>query len=448
MGLIRTVIVDDSAFVRKVVREMLSRSPHIEVVGLARNGEDALQMVEELKPDVVTCDLVMPELDGVGFVRKQMARKPVPILILTASPQDAERVLEALDAGAVDFIQKPTALASDDLLLMREELIQKVKDAGPGAVRPPLPGPAPALPMPPVIDPSRLANVDIVVLGISTGGPQALRYLVPQFPADFPVPLVMVLHMPVGYTALFAEKLDEISRLPVKEAFEGCPVQAGEALLAPAGRHLSFKRRSVPARCVVQLSLQPMDKPHRPSVDVLFQSAAEIYRERVLGVVMTGHGRRRQTRRRLDQGAGRNHLDARPKNSCVIYGMPRSVVEAGLSDGAVPLESMAAGNQQTIMKAKILVVDDSGLARRLIRKILEELGHEVEDVSDGAQALERYLLNRHDAVILDLLMHGMYGVDVLEKLKQLNPDLPVIIASADIQRTTREQVKGKRSGWR
>src|SRR6516162_184941 len=129
MGTIRTVIVDDSAFVRKAVRQMLSGSPRIDVVGLARNGDDALQMVEELKPDVVTCDLIMPGMDGVGFVRRQMARSPVPILLLTASPQDAERVLEALELGAVDFVQKPTALASEQLLFIREELIGKVEAA-------------------------------------------------------------------------------------------------------------------------------------------------------------------------------------------------------------------------------------------------------------------------------------------------------------------------------
>ena len=338
MSIIKTLIVDDSAFVRKVVREMLSRSPHIEVVGMARNGEDALQMVEELNPDVVTCDLNMPELDGVGFVQKQMARKPVPILILTASPQDAELVLEALQAGAVDFIQKPTALASDDLMAMREELIQKVKDAAMAPARPgPLPSSRPAT-TPPVQPSEAPKKADIVVLGISTGGPQALRYLLPQFPADFPVPLVMVLHIPVGYTALFAEKLAEISQLLVKEAYEGCVVQGREALLAPAGRHLYFKRNPS-GQVVVQLSLQPANKPHRPSVDVLFQSAAETYRERVLGVVMTGMGDDGKQGAAWIKAQGGTIL-TESENSCVIYGMPRSVVEAGLSDGAVPLESM------------------------------------------------------------------------------------------------------------
>ena len=336
MPLIRTVIVDDSAFVRKAVRDMLSRSPQIDVVGMARNGEDALQMVEQLNPDVVTCDLIMPELDGVGFVRKQMSRKPIPILILTASPEDASHVLEALEAGAVDFIQKPTALANAELLFMREELIEKVKGAALAASH----AITPPAPVPFVSRPSRPAtNVDIVVLGISTGGPQALRYLLPQFAADFPVPLVIVLHMPIGYTAPFAEKLAEISRLRVSEAAEARVVQPGEALLAPAGRHLSFKRFGR-HQVRILLSTQPANKPHRPSVDVLFQSAAETYGSRVLGVVMTGMGNDGTEGAAWIKAQGGTVL-TEAEQSCVIFGMPRSVIEAGLSDATIPLRSMA-----------------------------------------------------------------------------------------------------------
>jgi two-component system, chemotaxis family, protein-glutamate methylesterase/glutaminase len=188
--------------------------------------------------------------------------------------------------------------------------------------------------------PSRPAKkVDIVVLGISTGGPQALRYLVPQLPADFPVPLVMVLHMPVGYTALFAEKLNELSKIPVKEATEGCLVKPGHALLAQAGRHLSF-RRNPNGDVVVCLSVQPMDKPHRPSVDVLFQSAAEVYRQRVLGVVMTGMGDDGKQGAAWIKAQGGMIL-TEAEGTCIVYGMPRSVAEAGLSDGVVPLTDMA-----------------------------------------------------------------------------------------------------------
>jgi two-component system, chemotaxis family, protein-glutamate methylesterase/glutaminase len=337
MEIIRVVIVDDSAFVRKVVREMLSSCAHIEVVGMAGNGCDALQMVEELQPDVVTCDLLMPELDGVGFVRQQMERRPLPILILTASPQDAERVLEALDAGAVDFIQKPTALANDQLLLIRETLVEKVSAAAQAPSwalsRKPAPPAAVSLPA------RASLRVDIVVLGVSTGGPQALRYLLPQLAADFPAPLVMVLHMPTGYTALFAQKLDEISHLRVKEATEGCAVLRSEALLAPAGRHLSFQQNA-DDHVTVKLSIQPLNKPHRPSVDVLFQSAAEIYGSRVLGVVMTGMGDDGKKGAAAIKAQGGTVL-TESEESCIIYGMPRSVVEAGYSDASVPLASLA-----------------------------------------------------------------------------------------------------------
>jgi two-component system chemotaxis response regulator CheB len=340
MGLIRTIIVDDSAFVRKVVKEMLSQSPQIEVVGTAANGEDALRLVEELGPDVVTCDLMMPVLDGIGFVRRQMARKPLPVLILAASAMDGELVLEALDAGAIDFIQKPTALASNHLLTLRDELIQKVKAAAltPGHL--PILVPAvPAVKVPLAAHPAVRKQIDIVVIGISTGGPQALRFLVPQFAADFPVPLVIVLHMPVGYTALFAQKLAEISTLPVKEASEGCAVQPGEMLLAPAGRHMTFKRMG-PAEVRARLSVQPMNKPHRPSVDVLFESAAETYGRRVLGVVMTGMGDDGTIGARRIKDSGGTIL-TQDEASSVIYGMPRCVKEAGLSDASVPLTSMA-----------------------------------------------------------------------------------------------------------
>jgi two-component system chemotaxis response regulator CheB len=334
MGIIKTLIVDDSAFVRKAIRGMLSTSPQIQVVGMARNGADALPMVEQFDPDVVTCDLLMPVLDGVGFVRQQMQRKPVPILLLSASPEDAGHVLEALESGAVDFIRKPTALANNGLLAVRDELIEKVKAAALSSRSPRSlvrPGGVPSF--------RPATHVDIVVLGISTGGPQALRYLVPQFPDDFPVPLVIVLHMPIGYTAPFADKLDEISRLSVREAFEGCVVRPGEALLAPAGRHVTFKRTSE-GSVVVHLSIHPADKPHRPSIDVLFRSAAETYHQRVLGVVMTGMGDDGKEGAGWIKAQGGTIL-TQSEASCVIYGMPRCVVEVGLSDGEVSLSSMA-----------------------------------------------------------------------------------------------------------
>lgn len=341
--IIRAMIIDDSAFARKVVREMLSRSPFIEVVGMARNGEEALAQIPLLKPDVITCDLLMPGMDGVEFVRRQMAAKPLPILMLTASPEDSERVIEAIDAGAVDLVRKPTALANDELMAIREELIEKVKAAARA------PAEKLCVAHPQVAAPvraKRASRVDIVVLGISTGGPQALRYLVPQFPADFPVPIAIVLHMPEGYTAIFAEKLAEISKVRVREASSGGLLEPGTATLGKAGRHFVLKR-TASGTVVAQLATQPDDKPHRPSVDVLFHSAAQVYGERVLAVVMTGMGNDGKEGSAWVKARGGTVLTESEK-SCVIYGMPRSVAEAGLSDGAFSLDDMAEAISRNI----------------------------------------------------------------------------------------------------
>ncbi len=334
---IRVLVVDDSAFARKIFREMLSRGPNIVVVGSARDGAEALELVETLRPDVVTCDLVMPNLDGVGFVREQMARKPLPILILSSVAEDAEKVLQALDAGAVDFIRKPTALATEDLRTIGARLVAQVQAIS-HAPTTHLVSTAPkAAPLRPVV--LHPAKFDIVVLGISTGGPQALRHLIPLFPATFPVPIAIVLHMPVGYTALFAEKLNEISQLEVREAKEGDCLRPGLVLVAAAGRHLSLAR-GADGMVRATLPMQPLEKLHRPSADVLFTSAAEVYGDRVLGVVMTGMGHDGSEGAVTIKAKGGKVLTESEK-SCVIYGMPRSVVEAGLSDADFPLSDMA-----------------------------------------------------------------------------------------------------------
>ena len=337
-GIVRVLVVDDSAYVRKVFRQMLSRSPFIEVVGAARDGAEALELVEELTPDVITCDLNMPAMDGVAFVRAQMDRRPVPILVVSIASGAAEQVLAALDAGAVDFVQKPTALATERLMEIADDLVEKVKAAAqatplrgavPGAVR--RPGPLPRV--------RGASAVDIVVIGTSTGGPQSLKRVLGGLPADLPVPIAMVLHMPVGYTAMYAEKLNELGPLRVIEAQGGEEVVAGTAYLAPAGRHLILEKD--PIGCVrTRLALHPLDTPHRPAVDVLFQSAAEVYGDRVLGVVMTGMGSDgREGAAWIKAKGGRVITEA--EESCVVYGMPRSVVEAGLSDSSVPLEQLS-----------------------------------------------------------------------------------------------------------
>lgn len=346
---IRVLVVDDSAFLRKVVSQMLSRSDAIRVVGTARDGEEALEMVEKHRPDVVTLDLMMPVMDGVEFLKEQMRRRPVPVVVCSISHESGEQALGALEAGAVDFVQKPTALATEKVFEIADELIAKVTSAAGvpmsrvESVRAALPSEAgPAEPRPPAGG----SVVDLVVIGISTGGPQALRYLIPQLPTHFPIPVVMVLHMPIGYTEMYARRLDEISPLHVAEAREGDLVGAGTVLLAPAGRHLTFVR-DVDGSVRAHLDVRPADTPHRPAVDVLFESAATLYGSRVLGVVMTGMGQ--------DGLLGAAHVKAQggtiiteAESSCVVYGMPRAVDEASLSDRSVPLAHMAAAIMEAV----------------------------------------------------------------------------------------------------
>jgi two-component system chemotaxis response regulator CheB len=318
-------------------------------VGTARDGREALELVEQLDPDVVTCDLIMPELDGVGFVREQMRRRPLPIIIMSIASETGEAALTALDAGAVDFVQKPTALATEKIFEVSDELVEKVKSAaGIPMARVKISAPAAeaAQQQSAASAVTRRELVDVVVIGISTGGPQALKQLIPQLPADFPAPLAMVMHMPVGYTEMYAKKLDEQSPLEVREAREGDVMRAGLALLAPAGRHLTF-RRLAGGEVAAHLDSRPFDLPHRPAVDVLFQSAAEVYRQRVLGVVMTGMG--------SDGRAGSAWVKAQgglvyteSEETCVVYGMPSSVVEAGLSDRSVPLDQMAQAIREAV----------------------------------------------------------------------------------------------------
>ena len=340
--LVRVLVIDDSAYVRKVVSQMLGRSPFIDVVGTARDGAEGLERVRDLEPDVVTCDLNMPVMDGVAFVREQMRVQPVPIVIISIAANAGEQVLAALDAGAIDFVQKPTALATEKLMDMSDDLVEKVKAAARAPRRPPVAVRAETVALEP--HPPR-GDFDIVVLGISTGGPQGLKTVIPQIPREFPVPIAMVLHMPLGYTEMYAAKLNEMSAVTVVEAKDGQAIAAGTAYLAPAGRHLTFRRdgQDVYAR----LDVRPLDTPHRPSVDVLFQSAVEVSGPRVLGVVMTGMGSDGREGAAWIKAQGGCIL-TESEETCVVYGMPRSVVEAGLSDSAVPLGRMAAAIMERI----------------------------------------------------------------------------------------------------
>jgi two-component system chemotaxis response regulator CheB len=294
---------------------------------------------------VITTDLMMPNLDGVGFVQAQMARRPIPILIVSIASASGELVLAALDAGAVDVVRKPTALATEKVFEISEELIAKVKAAAnlPLNRTPQRYVSEPAAPAP-ALRPQPNGTIDLVVIGISTGGPHGLKQVIPHLRADFSIPVAIVLHMPVGYTELYAQSLNALAALDVLEAREGDRVQAGKVLLAPAGQHLTL-RRTFDGAVAAHLDLLPLDTQHRPSVDVLFQSAAHVFGSRVLGIVMTGMG--------ADGVQGAAWIKAQggmvwteAEESCIVYGMPRAVVEAGLSDRSLSLTQIAQALQE------------------------------------------------------------------------------------------------------
>ncbi len=334
--IIKVLIVDDSAYIRKVIKQMLQRSPFIDVVGTASNGLEALEKVKELNPDVITLDLIMPEMDGVDFLQTLMPQNPKPVVITSIASEGGEMALRAMEAGAIEFIQKPTALATEKVLEITDELIAKVKAAAQARFIPfeEETNEAPAAPF--KINLSK--QYDILVLGVSTGGPQALKQLIPLLPADFPVPVCIVLHMPVGYTALYANKLNELSEIEVVEATDRMELKPGRVILAQAGYHLTLAK-SFDGKYITRLNLQPVSTLHRPSVDALFRSAAEVFESRVLGVIMTGMGSDGKEGAAWIKAKG-GTIITQDEESCVVYGMPRSVVEAGLSDQSVNLNDM------------------------------------------------------------------------------------------------------------
>ena len=331
---IRVLVVDDSAFARKVVREVLSASPALEVVGIARDGLEALEQIAELQPDVMTLDLVMPNLDGLGTLRALggMASKPKVVLV-SISDEDSELVSEALELGAIDLVRKPTALATTRLYELGTELVRKVQAAASARAVTLEPIPSPL-----VLEPGPAPEVELAVIGTSTGGPHALTQLIPALPANFPACVAIALHIPSEYTGPLSARLNQVSALTVAEARDGMELRAGLAVLAPGGVHLSIERDG--AKLVCRTSREPRTAPYTPSVDVLFTSAAACSGARTLGVVLTGMGDDGLVGSRAIHAAGGRIL-TESEASSVIYGMPRSVYEAGLSLEGVTLSRMA-----------------------------------------------------------------------------------------------------------
>ncbi len=394
---IRVLIVDDSAFVRKALSTMLQSEPDIEIVGLANNGKEAVEKVAELRPDIVTMDVEMPIMNGLEALRIIMEQNPTPVLMVSSiTTEGAEATIDALSLGAVDFISKQSTLTIQQT--MRDELVGKVKAITQSAgvrsrlSRPSLLGglgfrrassptatptkaddsterlslqeriarrrqqsmqdggsdmPTPMVASPPPTKPLhevRLTgrkrpspgHAKVVILGVSTGGPLALHQVVPRLPKDFPVGMLIVQHMPAHFTKSLADRLNTLSHVTVREAQEGDVLEPGLVLIAPGGFHLKIGKD----QRTIHVTPEPAETLHRPSVDITAESVVDAFGGHAVGVIMTGMGR--------DGSAGLKKLNAKggyviaqDEESCVVYGMPKAVVDEGIADEIQSLEHLA-----------------------------------------------------------------------------------------------------------
>lgn len=347
MAKIRVLVVDDAVVVRRIVTDVLSGDPDIEVVGTAANGRLALQKLPQLTPDLVTLDIEMPELDGLATLvelRKTYPRLPV-IMFSTLTERGAAATLEALARGASDYVTKPANVGSVSLAQerVREELIPKIKAlAGRGLPTPRVaPPPAPRTPAAaaPAPRPALPMRMDVLAIGVSTGGPNALAEIVPALPADFPLPVLVVQHMPPVFTRFLAERLAGQSRLAVREGEQGALVEPGTVWIAPGNFHMLLTREGEATR--LRLTEDPPENSCRPAVDPLFRSAAALYAQRTLGLVLTGMGHDGMQGADAIRRAGGQVL-AQDEATSVVWGMPGAVVGAGLADQVLPLDRVAA----------------------------------------------------------------------------------------------------------
>jgi two-component system chemotaxis response regulator CheB len=329
---IRVLVVDDSAFVRKAVERMLGTVDDIEVVGFAADGEEGLAKARELQPDVVTLDVKMPRLGGLETLERLMAEQPVPVLLMSTLTQEgAEVTLRGLELGAMDFVDK-SSVQPMSMLSLAEELVSKIRALGGARVR--------ARPHPSRVhaEGAVAAPAECIVIAASTGGPTALQAVVAGLPAGFRAAVLVVQHIPRGFTKSLAERLDARSAIPVREAQDGETLEPGRVLIAPAGIHTKVVRRR--NGVVVVLDEEPRDTLHRPSADVLMASAAEVFGPLAVGVVLTGMGADGTEGLRAIREKGGLTL-AESEETCVIFGMPKAAADAGVVHRVVPLDRVA-----------------------------------------------------------------------------------------------------------
>lgn len=369
----KLLVVDDSAFMRKLISDFFSDHRHIEVIGSARNGKDAIKKIEQLKPDVVTMDVEMPEMNGMEALKEIMQKYPLPVIMLSSTTKrGAENTLMAMEYGAVDFVAKPSGSISLDLHKIKDELVRKVEEASKvtvsklkkpfrkstvtnQAIRHPFNNQE--FKVKSLIKPT--VNIDvpikktewsktskkIILIGTSTGGPRALQEVITKIPANVGAPILIVQHMPAGFTKSLAARLDQLSEIHVKEAEQGDLLQKGTAYIAPGGYHL--KLRKVGSSFAVVLDNQePPRAGHRPSVDVMFEDVSQYSEFDKIAVIMTGMGYDGSKGLVSLKKTGNVMAIAESAETCIVYGMPKAAVETQLVDEVADVDDIA----QTIMK--------------------------------------------------------------------------------------------------
>lgn len=339
MNKIKVFIVDDSLVVRHLLSEVITKDPELELMGYATNGQNAIDKLATMTPDVLVMDIEMPEMDGLQalpIIRKSHPQLPV-LMCSTLTQKGAEATLKALSLGAADYVAKPsnTASLANSIDELKNDLIPKIKSLGASYKRKSqlvsTPAPAP-------VKIGVKKRIDIVAIGVSTGGPNALEKLFSFFPANFPLPIVLVQHMPPSFTKLMSDHLNSKSHLTIQEAKAGDVLKPGHVLVAPGGLHMVLTRQGNTIQ--VATNSEPPENSCRPSVDVLFRSVNDIYGDRLLAVIMTGMGSDGFKGCEAIRAKGGRVL-AQDEESSVVWGMPGFVAKAGLADAVLPIEKLA-----------------------------------------------------------------------------------------------------------
>ncbi|GIQ68624.1 chemotaxis response regulator protein-glutamate methylesterase [Xylanibacillus composti] len=353
MEKLQVLVVDDSAFMRKMISDLLNEHPRLTVQATARNGKEAIEKTMALKPDVITLDVEMPEMNGLEALKAIMNEMPTPVVMLSSlTDAGAKETIEALQIGAVDFIQKPSGSISLDLHKVRELLHEKVIAAATTQVKrlakpSKLPKPSKPPSSLPQQEPAgrkpglRMSFSHLVAIGTSTGGPRALQQLLTGIPENFPAPILIVQHMPPKFTQSLAQRLNAVCRITVVEAEEGMPLSAGMAYIAPGGWHMGVREKG-DNRYTIRLNKDSPRSGHRPSVDALYESLLPLRQLTLHAVLLTGMGSdgARGMKALLDAGAATTIAES--EETSVIYGMPRSAVELNAATCVLPLHDIAS----------------------------------------------------------------------------------------------------------